>query len=260
MTLLLTCEEVTRLATEHLEGGLPAPLGLRVRAHLGLCKGCRAFLASLQALPALVGRLQEPEAPAPPLDHQALLGAVLARVAAPRPALRPGLAAPPEALAAVAAGGADLPLRLLVQTLRALEADGPVAAAPHLPAAVAAAMPAPESWRWHSLLLNGCRAAELIADPATGARLSIIVLPPGARFPDHRHLGQEDFLVLAGHAEDADHYLGPGDWLRNPPGSEHRRIEGRMEACWALARTEGGGAALHGWRGAVARSFGAGTH
>jgi hypothetical protein len=33
-----------------------------------------------------------------------------------------------------------------------------------------------------------------------------------------------------------------------------------MAECWALARTEGGGAALHGWRGAVVRAFGAETH
>lgn len=259
MNLLLTCADATRLATEHLDGSLSAPLSLRLRAHLGLCRTCRAFLDSLQSLPALVGGLAQSETPEPRLESKALLASVMARLPdeSLRPALKPIHAIPPEAREAVDSGTADLPMRALAAALHALQTVGPVPEAPHLPASVRDLLPDPSRWRWQSFLLGGCRIAELARDPASGARLHMIVLPPEARFPDHRHAGDEDFLVLCGHAEDEAHYLSPGDWLRSPGGSGHRHIQGRVEACWALARTEGPEVALEGWRGSLARMFGA---
>lgn len=262
MNLLLRCDDVTRFATDHLEGRLAAPLSLRMKAHLGLCRTCRAFVASLRALPGLVGTLLELPAETVPSEtdrtrQHAALAAVLERLAlkvpaAPPPPVHP---IPDAALAAAAAPDADHTLRLMVQAYEAIQADGPVPEAPYLPVALRRELPDPATWTWRSALLMGCRAAELAQDPRTGARLFLIVLPPDRRFPDHAHRSGEDFLVLHGYAEDDRHYLGPGDWLRQPEATDHRHVEGRQEVCWALARVEKQGIRLLGWRGLVQRAF-----
>lgn len=263
MSLLLRCEDVTRLATEHLEGGLPPGLGLRVRAHLGLCRACRAFLDSLRVLPRLMGSsaglpagAADLETPACRQQRAALAGA-LRHLAAPGPRHPPTPAhpAPGGVLEAAAQPGADRTLAFMARAYRHLQAAGPVDAEPYLPEPLLAELPPPAAWTWRQALLQGCRAAELLRDPGTGSRLFLLVLPPGRRFPDHVHRAGEDFLVLHGHAEDAVHYAGPGDWLRQDAASEHRNLEGRVEACWGLARVGPEGVELQGWRGALQRLF-----
>lgn len=258
MRLLLRCDDVTRFATEHLEGALAPGLGLRLRAHLAMCRTCRAFLDSLKALPRLVVDAQVgPETPPPDPARSALAGA-LARIAsgANRSLPPPAHPAPEAALEGTGGPDGDLTLGLMVNAYRALRTAGPHPEEPYLPAALRAALPEPRHWRWRRALLQGCRAAELVRDPRTGATLHLLVLPEGASFPDHRHQGLEDFLVLHGHAEDARHYLGPGDWLRTEPGTEHRHLQGRRGTCWGLARVERGGIHLLGWRGWLQRLLG----
>ncbi len=261
MSLLLRCEDVTRLATDHLEGQLPPGLRLRVRAHLGLCRACRAFLASLRTLPRIVGPAVSGPGPAStPDDPHALAGraalaGALGRLAgAPARALPPPAhPAPAEALEAAAGPGADRTLAFMARAYAHLHRGGPVPEAPHLPGPLMEELPDPAGWRWRRALLQGCRYAELLRDPGTGSRLLLLVLPPGRRFPDHLHRSGEDFLVLHGHAEDAVNYLGPGDWLRQEAATEHRHLEGRVETCWGLARVGPGGVALQGWRGLLQR-------
>jgi anti-sigma factor ChrR (cupin superfamily) len=269
MSLMLSCEDVTHLATDHFEGRLSPGLALRMRLHLALCRACRAFLRSLRTLPRFLGSLAAE--PAPDLEDPACrqrreaeagaLAGALARIAGGAPPRRPGPAhpAPAEALAAAGAPEADRTLVLMARAYEALRAEGPVAEEPYLPAALRSDLPDPGAWRWSKALLRGCRIAELLRDPRSGARLCLMVLPPGCRFPDHVHRGGEDFLVLHGHVEDAEHYASPGDWLRLHTATEHRNLEGRQEACWGLVRVEREGIRLLGWRGALLRIFGGGA-
>ncbi len=263
MNLLLRCEDVTHLATDHFEGRLPLGLALRMRLHLALCRACRAFLRSLRTLPRFLGVLAAGTEAAPALEtpacrqQKAALAGALARLGAtPRPLPPPAHPLPDAARAAAPGPGIDRCLAFMVRAYEHLHAAGPVAAEPHLPPDLLAELPTTSTWDWSRALLNGCRIAELLQDPATGARLYLLVLPPGRRFPDHVHRGGEDFLVLHGHAEDETHYLGPGDWLRRGEGTDHRDVEGRREACWGLVRTEREGIRLLGWRGLLQGLFG----
>lgn len=45
----MDCEELVALATEYLEGALPASERERVEAHLRECGGCDAHMAQLRA-------------------------------------------------------------------------------------------------------------------------------------------------------------------------------------------------------------------
>jgi anti-sigma factor RsiW len=45
----MDCEELVALATEYLEGALPASEHERVEAHLRECDGCDAHMAQLRA-------------------------------------------------------------------------------------------------------------------------------------------------------------------------------------------------------------------
>jgi anti-sigma factor ChrR (cupin superfamily) len=262
MNPILSCADVTRFATDHLEGRLALPLNLRMRAHLGICRTCRAFVDSLKALPGLVGSLvQEPDPASAPdafqTQQQAALAGALARLAlnTPRSPVPPAHPLPEAARTAAARPGADLTLRLMVQAYEAIQAGGPATEAPYLPGGLGREVAEPATWSWNHALLQGCRTTELAQDPRTGSRLYLMVLPPGRRFPDHVHRGGEDFLVLHGYAEDEAHYLGPGDWLRRSEATQHRDVEGRQEVCWGLARVEKEGIRLLGWRGLLQRAY-----
>lgn len=54
-----------------------------------------------------------------------------------------------------------------------------------------------------------------------GAGLELLRLAPGARFPEHRHLGEELVLVLEGSYTDAGRIFGPGDEQPMAAGSSH---------------------------------------
>jgi anti-sigma factor ChrR (cupin superfamily) len=233
-----------------------------MKAHLGLCRTCRAFVDSLKALPGLVGTLVKDTDPASATipfqaQQQAALAGALARLALnpARPPVPPVHPAPEPALAAAAQPDADLTLRLMVQAYEAIQAGGPATEAPYLPGGLGREVADPATWTWSRALLQGCRVTELAQDPRTGSRLFLMVLPPGRRFPDHVHRGGEDFLVLHGYAEDEAHYLGPGDWLRRSEATQHRDVEGRQEVCWGLARVEKEGIRLLGWRGLLQRAY-----
>jgi predicted anti-sigma-YlaC factor YlaD len=79
MSLLLTCSQVTNHLTNYLEGATSRTLRWRMRTHLSLCPGCRAFLSSLQALPELVRGALAP-APEPPLEAREALAGALTRL------------------------------------------------------------------------------------------------------------------------------------------------------------------------------------
>jgi anti-sigma factor RsiW len=53
----MDCEELVALATEYLEGALPASERERVEAHLRECDGCEAHMAQLRAAIDVAGSL-----------------------------------------------------------------------------------------------------------------------------------------------------------------------------------------------------------
>lgn len=60
----MTCRELTEGVTDYLQGMLPAGRWLRFQLHLGLCRGCRAYLSQMRRTVRALGAL--PDAPPPP--------------------------------------------------------------------------------------------------------------------------------------------------------------------------------------------------
>jgi quercetin dioxygenase-like cupin family protein len=77
---------------------------------------------------------------------------------------------------------------------------------------------------WQTLPLPGVRLFHFAGGPrAAGADCGLVRLEPGARFPLHRHGGDEWLLVLAGEAEEEGtgaRWL-PGDLVHRDAGSVH---------------------------------------
>jgi predicted anti-sigma-YlaC factor YlaD len=70
--MMMTCQELTELVTDYVEGKLALAARMRFQLHLGLCTNCRAFLRQLEALHRELGRLPA-EPPAMPADVKAEL-------------------------------------------------------------------------------------------------------------------------------------------------------------------------------------------
>jgi anti-sigma factor RsiW len=66
---MLTCQQVTELVTAYAEGQLGLVDRLRFTLHLGLCVHCRSYVRQLRATARALGRLPEPEIPAPLRDE-----------------------------------------------------------------------------------------------------------------------------------------------------------------------------------------------
>jgi predicted anti-sigma-YlaC factor YlaD len=61
---MLSCKEVTELATDYLEGDLPRGKRLRVRVHLWMCRHCRGYLDQMHKVIGMLRRLPtEPVSP-----------------------------------------------------------------------------------------------------------------------------------------------------------------------------------------------------
>jgi putative transcriptional regulator len=77
---------------------------------------------------------------------------------------------------------------------------------------------------WQAIPLPGVRLFHLAGGPrVAGADCGLVRLEPGARFPLHRHGGDEWVFVLTGEAEEEEtgaRWL-PGDVLYRGPGSFH---------------------------------------
>lgn len=85
------------------------------------------------------------------------------------------------------------------------------------------AIVAPDQYRWIASPQAGVERVMLDRLGGEKARAtSIVRYAPGSSFPEHRHPGGEEILVLSGtFSEDGAHH--PAGWyLRNPPGSAHR--------------------------------------
>ncbi|MBS1767293.1 MAG: zf-HC2 domain-containing protein [Acidobacteria bacterium] len=256
--ILLNCEHATDRMTDLMEGALPWPKRLALRAHLVLCAGCRAFLKGLRTVPVLAK-----EAFQEPLPESALgcasLDAALAKI-------RAGEAAGPRfhpdgaLIAQLRAGSADLPMRLLLEThlgaCAACRAAQPELAAhaparestPPLPAGILAQLPSADAWAWHRHLLHGARSARIWEDSATGVGLWLTFVPKGCCFPHHWHTGHEAAVLLAGWVQDGSDLSGPGDFVQHRGGTGHAPTATSEDGCWILARMGPGGLRFSGWR------------
>jgi predicted anti-sigma-YlaC factor YlaD len=61
---MLTCRELTEIATDYLEKDLPWRERLAVHVHLWMCRHCRRYLDQMRKVIALLQRL--PREPVPP--------------------------------------------------------------------------------------------------------------------------------------------------------------------------------------------------
>ncbi len=79
-----------------------------------------------------------------------------------------------------------------------------------------------DGWQPHAV--PGVTFKELRFERATGQATLLLTLEPGTRYPDHRHSGPEQCLVLAGEIRAGDRRLGPGDFHYAGAGSVHQEI------------------------------------
>lgn len=61
---MLTCQQLTELITEYLEGRMSLWRRARIQMHLGMCRHCRAYLKQMKATIVTLGGL--PPEPIPP--------------------------------------------------------------------------------------------------------------------------------------------------------------------------------------------------
>lgn len=58
-----TCTQVVELATDYVEGAMPAEHRTSFEMHLNFCDGCFTFIEQVRTTAALAGRLSEEEVP-----------------------------------------------------------------------------------------------------------------------------------------------------------------------------------------------------
>lgn len=68
---MLTCRELTELATDYLEGRMPLRRRVAFWFHVAMCGHCRAYLRQMKATVRTLGRL--PADPIPPEVAKAML-------------------------------------------------------------------------------------------------------------------------------------------------------------------------------------------
>jgi anti-sigma factor ChrR (cupin superfamily) len=74
---------------------------------------------------------------------------------------------------------------------------------------------------WQPAKRKGIWEKSLLHDPVRHRSTRLIRMEPGAEIPAHRHLGEEETLVLEGTGELGGFAFGPGDYQRADSGSLH---------------------------------------
>jgi anti-sigma factor ChrR (cupin superfamily) len=87
----------------------------------------------------------------------------------------------------------------------------------------------------------GVRAHEVRNDPARGLRSVLIWADAGAQHATHRHLGEEDILVLKGALADERGVYGPGEICHSRQGEIHAETILPDGECICFAVYYGGG-------------------
>ena len=70
---MLSCREITELATAYAEGELSFGDRMRFFMHISMCKHCRLYVRQLRLTIQAVGSLPKPAEPPPPEVREALL-------------------------------------------------------------------------------------------------------------------------------------------------------------------------------------------
>lgn len=70
---MLSCREITELATAYAEGALPFGEKMRFFMHISMCKHCRLYVKQLRLTVRAVGSLPKPVEPPSPEAREALL-------------------------------------------------------------------------------------------------------------------------------------------------------------------------------------------
>ncbi len=60
---MLSCQEITEIITDYLEGRMSFANRMRFQMHVGMCKHCRAYLRQMKATIGSLGQL--PDEPMP---------------------------------------------------------------------------------------------------------------------------------------------------------------------------------------------------
>ena len=143
------------------------------------------------------------------------------------------------------------PPDLFTRILARIEPEAPVPAFPFA-RVLAPYLPADSARGWRGALCPGFRFLELVADLPRGLGFYLVHMAPGRPFPEHRHHGLEEAVVLAGGFEDGGERMEAGDWFSKPEGTGHapRALDG--EDCWLVVRTEAD-IRFRGWRGVLQR-------
>jgi putative transcriptional regulator len=143
-------------------------------------------------------------------------------------------------------GRCDACARTLARVSEALtDLAGAVAPAPSLRQRVldlAAAPAAPVdlgAYTWDEVA-PGVRMHAVREDAARGFRAALVWASPGARYPRHRHLGDEEILVLSGRLRDDRGSYGPGEICRSVAGSQHSEQAEGAEDCICYVVSHGG--------------------
>jgi putative transcriptional regulator len=97
----------------------------------------------------------------------------------------------------------------------------------------------PAAYAWEELA-PGIRIHTVREDPSRSFRSVLVWASPGARYPRHRHLGDEEILVLSGRLRDERGTYGPGEICRSVTGSEHsEQVDGSEDCiCYVVYRGE----------------------
>ena len=74
---------------------------------------------------------------------------------------------------------------------------------------------------WLKSRYEGIETKTLLADSASGLLTSLLKLAPGARLPDHEHVGVEQTWVLGGSLECGEGKCVAGNFVWRPAGSRH---------------------------------------
>ncbi len=130
--------------------------------------------------------------------------------------------------------------------------EAPVQAGLPFTKALAPYLPSDLSKGWRGALTPGFRFLDLAAELPKGIGLYLVHMAAGAAFPEHRHQGLEEAVILAGGLADETGQLEAGDWGAMVEGSRHAPRALADEDCWLVARMEGE-ILFTGWRGILQR-------
>ena len=105
---------------------------------------------------------------------------------------------------------------------------------------------------WRGALIPGLNFLSLKAERPKGVGFYLVHMAAGKQFPEHRHRGMEEVLVLAGGFQDDGEQMEVGDWATMAAATQHAPKALADEDCWLGVRTEAG-IRFQGWRGLIQR-------